>query len=48
MKKEEKGKKIENKPADMQGDTSIIVDPDGSWTGVAIDGDKPIQDVDDL
>ena len=48
MKKENKAKKCENKPADMKNNSSIIADPDGSWTGVSIDGEKPIQDADDL
>ena len=48
MEKENKAKKVENKPADMQNNSGIIVDPDGSWTGVSIDGEKPIQDADDL
>ena len=34
----------------MQSDGRIIVDPFGSWTGVATDDilDTPVQDVDDL
>ena len=48
MKKENKEKKSVNKPAEMQCDSEIIVDPNGSWTGVSIDGDTPIQDADDL
>ena len=37
------------KPAHMQSDGRIVVDPDGSWTGVPLDeGEEPIQDVDDL
>ena len=48
MKKENKPKKSKSDPAEMQCDTEIIVDPNGSWTGVSMDGAPPIQDVDDL
>ena len=42
--------KCPNRPCNMGTDGSIITDPDGSYTGVPIDGgeEKPVQDVDDL
>lgn len=48
MEKDKEVKKTRNNPSDMQNNSGIIVDPDGSWTGVPIDGDRPVQDVDDL
>ena len=34
--------------AKMDPDGRIVTDPYGSYTGVSADGEKPIQDVDDL
>ncbi len=41
--------KTNSKPAHMQSDGRIVVDPDGSWTGIPLNEDEvPVQDVDDL
>ncbi len=58
MKREVNMRHIPNKknaplsePSDMKEQGSIITDPNGSYTGVPLDGDvydRPVQDVDDL
>lgn len=32
----------------LPGQSGIVTDPDGSWTGRPVDGGVPVQDVDDL